>query len=438
MKKKIIFILFALLTTMLILTLSVSASSTCTHEGKTYTSIKYADYTQNGVAEFVCPSCSVTSEVVSPLVVFKGYSTSSDFTGMCVGYSLNSKAFKIIKETGTNIEVGIVAASKALLGDNMPLDSETAEPYDLSSYNAEVIKAKLDDVSFTAADMKIDGFDGTNLYAQLYLSAYVFDENGVKYILSNSQSDSISAITCLEATGNTEVTIANGYTFSLIKETKDADDRIKQMNNSASIYNKGSSASTLKLYGYSTIASGIVVGGGALGYDNAKNFLSHYLSNKGTQYTIDMDSFLNDEESNYFALNVRNKDINRALRAAEQLAIEGMSLNMNQCMEQVNHGLTGDWKYSVGSYFSRVNMNNLTVSEENGVKTYSATVKYTVTDFYNWDEGDGNKVFDLISPYQLAQLHRAGMAKEFLSVGEITYQITWTEGQTADQISGIK
>ena len=433
MKKKIIFVLFALLTTLLILTISVSADSACTHEGKSYTNINYTDYTQNGIAEFYCPSCSQTSETAAPLVTFKGYSTSNDATGMCVGYALNNKALEIIKTTGANIEVGLVAASKALLGDNMPLDSKTAEPYDLSGQNASVIKAKLDDVSFSSADMKIEGFGGANVYAQLYLGAYVFDGNSVKYIVGDNQSETPSAVTCVEATGMTEVTIANGYTFSLVKETKDADDRIKQMNNSASKYDKGTSASYLDLIKYQLAANGIVIGGSVAGYTNAKDFLSHYLNNKGTQYTINMSSFLQDSA----ALNVRNRDLNRALRAAEQLAIEGMSLNMNQCMEQVNHDLTGDWKYSVGSYFSRVNMSDLTVNEVDGVKTYSATIKYTVTDFYNWDEGDGNKVFGIISPWQLAQLHRAGKAREFLSVGTISYEITWTEGQTVDQIAGL-
>ncbi len=437
MKKKIILVLFALLTSLFILTISASASDECAHNEKIYTNIEYTDYTQNGTAEFYCPSCSATSETVDPLVIFKGYSTSNDATGMCVGYTLNNKALEIIKATGANIEVGLVAASKALLGDNMPLNSKTAEPYDLSSYNASVIKAVLDDFSFSSADMKLEGFGGANIYAQLYLGAYVFDGNSVKYVIGNSQSETPSAVTCVEATGNTEVTIANGYTFSLVKETEDAPDRIKQMNNSASKYNKGTSASSWDLTKYKLAASGIVIGGSVAGYTNAKDFLSHYLDNKGTQYTINMSSFLNDADSNYYALNVRNNDINRALRAAEQLAIEGMSLNMNQCMEQVNHGLTGDWKYSVGSYFSRVNMSNLTVNDVNGVKTYSATVKYTVIDFYNWDEADGNKVFGVISPWQLAQLHRAGKAKEFLSVGEITYQITWTEGQTVDQIAGL-
>lgn len=433
MKKKIIFVLFALLTTLLILTISVSADSVCTHEGKSYTNIKYTDYTQNGVAEFYCPSCSITSETVAPLVTFKGYSTSADVTDMCVGYNLNKEAFEIIKKTGASIEVGLVAASKALLGDKMPLDSKTAEPYDLSSQNASVIKAVLNDMSCLSADMKIAGFDGASVYAQLYLGAYVFDGNSVKYIVGDNQSETPSTVTCVEATGNTEVTIANGYTFSLVKETKDADDRIKQMNNSASKYNKGTSASYWDLIKYQLAANGIVIGGSVAGYTNAKDFLSHYLNNKGTQYTINMSSFLQDSA----ALNVRNRDLNRALRAAEQLAIEGMSLNMNQCMEQVNHDLSGDWKYSVGSYFSRVNMSELTVNEVDGVKTYSATVKYTVTDFYNWDEGDGNKVFGIISPWQLAQLHRAGMAREFLSVGTISYEITWTEGQTVDQIAGL-
>lgn len=432
MKNKVLVILFALLTTLFILTLSINASDACNHESKEVLSVEYTDYAQKGKIKFECPGCDVTEKEIKPLLTLKGYSISNDGGSLCTGYTINSEALSEITKLNGNFEIGMVAAAKSFLGDKMPLDSKTGEPVDLSQYGASVIKANITNGNYATVDLRLNGFKDASYYEQLYLGAYVFDGEAVKYIQGEKQAEDIFSICYLEATGKTETTI-DGYTFSLIKETKDADDRIKQMNNSKAKYKAGTSASSWDLFKYQAAANAIVVGGSVAGYENAKNFLSHYLNNTGKQYTIDLNSFFKDSD----ALNVRNKDINRALRAAEELAIENATVNVNQCMEQVNHNLTGDWKYSLGSYFSRINMGNVTVTEENGTKIYSATLKYTVTDFYNWDEADGNKVFGLISPWQLAQLHRAGRAQEFLSVGEISYEITWTEGQTVDQISGI-
>ena len=99
---------------------------------------------------------------------------------------------------------------------------------------------------------------------------------------------------------------------------------------------------------------------------------------------------------------------------------------------------TNNWQYSLGSYFDDVDVINLTVTEVDGVKVYSADIKYIVTDFYNWDTNDYNKFKDLISPHQLHELHKAGKAREFMSYGEITYSnITWTEGQLVTEIAGL-
>ncbi len=432
MKNKILIILFAILTSLFILTLSINASDTCNHESKEIIAVEYTDYTQNGVIKFVCPSCQATEEAVKPLIKLNGYSVSNDGASLCTGYTVNNRVLNELSKLNKSFDIGLVAGAKALLGDKMPLDSKTAEPIDLSEYGASVIKASVSNGNYSTVDIKVNGFNETSFYAQLYLGAYMYDGNEVKYIQGNSQNSTLAPLCYIEATGKTEATI-DGYTFSLVKETEDSADRIKQMNNSSAKYNKGTSASNWDLLKYRGAATAIVIGGSVIGYTQAKSFLSHYLSNTGEQYTIDLNAFFKDS----YALSTRNKDINRALRAAEELAIENVKVSLNQSMEQVNHGLTGDWKYSLGSYFSRINMSDLTVTEINGVKTYSATLKYTVTDFYNWDEADGNKVFDLISPWQLAQLHRAGQAREFLSVGEISYDITWTEGQTVDQISGL-
>ena len=105
--------------------------------------------------------------------------------------------------------------------------------------------------------------------------------------------------------------------------------------------------------------------------------------------------------------------------------------------EIVNHfGGTEDWYLAVGSYFTCIEMHNVTVKvNADGTKTYSAQLKYTVADFYNWNENSWSTIPIVdVSQRDLHQLHRVGQAKEFLSVGEKEYVISWTKGQTAEQI----
>ena len=434
MKNKTLLVLLSILTLVFALAISANASTTCTHENKNVTAVEYTDYAQNGKLKFVCDNCDVTEMELEPLIIANGYSISDDGTGLCAGYTVNNKALTEIMKLNDKFELGLVAGSKSLLGDKMPLDSKTATPVDLSQYGARVIKATISNENCSSVDIKLIGFDGGKYYSQLYLSAFAFDGEAVKYVQGEKQAESLSPLCYLEATGETEVKI-DGYSYSLIKDTKDADNRLLQMDYSKSTYNKGSSMASWKILVVQGEAYAIVAGGAMLEYTNAAKFLSHYLGNSGLQYNLDLVEFFKDGN----ALKVRNKDINRALRAGEKLAIEGASVNVNQTMEQVNHDLSGDWYYSLGSYFSRINMSNLTVTEVDGVKTYSATLKYTVTDYYNWNEGSTNGFLNGSGPsqYQLYQLHRAGKAQEFLTVGEISYEITWTEGQTVDQISGL-
>jgi hypothetical protein len=170
----------------------------------------------------------------------------------------------------------------------------------------------------------------------------------------------------------------------------------------------------------------------------ASALMSHYLKNTGETYNIDVAGFLADDTG---ALASRNKAINNALRASEALAQSGKTLTINQLAE--GHPMQGslatqNWQYAIGSYFDDVDVINLTVTEIDGVKTYSADIKYIVTDFYNWDTNDYNEFKGIVSPHDLHELHKAGIAKEFMSYGEITYSsITWTEGQTVDQIVGL-
>lgn len=428
MKNKILVVLFTILTLLFILAVSINASDVCAHENKRVTSVEYTDYTQNGIMKFVCPSCTVTEITVSPLVNLNGYSVPTNDSELCVGYTINREAANELKKLNKEFDYGIVVAAKSSLGNNMPLDSVTSEPF-----SEKCIKLSLLGITTDAVDFRLTDFDASTIIEPLYFTAYAYDGNQVKYVSAKTEATPTEVVQAVVQ--RSEDVVVEGYSFSMIKETADAPHRVGQMESSQAAYKSGSKMKPLELLIVQGEAYVIVGGGAAMGYTNAASFLSHYLGNTGKQYNLDLTEFFKDS----VALNVRNKDINRALRAAEMLAVENMKINVNQCMEQVNNVLSGDWYYSLGGYFSRINMSDVTVTTQNDVKTYSATLKYTVIDFYNWDESKTAGFLNGSGPsqYQLYQLHKAGKAREFLTVGEISYQITWTEGQTVNQIAGL-
>ena len=282
------------------------------------------------------------------------------------------------------------------------------------------------------------------------MSLFVAESTGVKYIgeeTTDEGPESISYNDVILGKPATpavppvvEVTIG-GMTYSVNGVTEQAWDRIKQQNNSNADYNTGSSLSSSQLTGITgvkTKAQMIAAGGSLINMPMASALMNHYLKNTGETYNIDVASFLKDDSG---ALKSRNNAINNALRASELLARKNKKITVNQLAE--GHPMQGslatqNWQYAIGSYFDDVDIINLTVTEVNGIKTYSADIKYIVTDYYNWDTNDYNKFKGIVSPHDLHELHKAGIAREFLSYGEITYTgITWTEGQTVDQIAGL-
>jgi hypothetical protein len=205
---------------------------------------------------------------------------------------------------------------------------------------------------------------------------------------------------------------------------------MKQMAWSNTIYGKGvaSGYDANKLKSIKSSASLIAMGGSIVNYKNASAFMSHYLENTGEDYIIDMKSFLSDEN----ALYTRDAELNKALRACEELAIKGEEINVYQKEELVHHNLQGDWHYAIGSYFTSIEITNLTTTG----RVYTATFTYKITDFYNWDEAKTGNFIDgfNLSEKDFAQLHREGLAKHFLSKGEITYTVSWAQGQTVSEI----
>ena len=180
-----------------------------------------------------------------------------------------------------------------------------------------------------------------------------------------------------------------------------------------------------------TAAELISIGGTVFNFPNASLMLSHFLSGSGKNYTLDLDIFFKDK----IAISNRNSDLNNALYACEVLANQAQSLSFNQAIEGLHHNLTDDFWYAMGSYFTRIEITDLTLSyNRRGEKVFSATFKYIVEDYYNFDERNTNDLFPSLSPSELHELHKAGLSREFLTHGEKIYNLTWTKGQRAEDL----
>lgn len=444
MKNKILFVIFAMLTLLFVFALSISAADVCAHENKRVTAIEYADFAQKGTMRFTCPSCAVTEKTVEPLFKLNGYSVPTKDSELCVGYTVNSEIAKELKKLNKDFDFGLVVAAKSGLGGEMPLNNATAEPF-----SEKCIKLSLLGITTDAVDFRLTDFDISTILEPLYFTAYSYDGNQVKYISTKTQDTPIEVAQALIQ--RSEDFVINRHSFSVFKpESTIAGDRQKQMNASKADYNTTPTNTPEELQatinGTKTITNWFT----ALAYPNGSSYMKHFLGASGKDYIIsNMTSSGSGFFNNSYTKEHRTIRITEAMRAAEALAVEGGKINVYQEVEQVNAfpndtvAKLNDWRVSVGSYFTCINMYDVTVTTgANGVKTYSAKVEYNVADFYNWDSGPNHDYEQfgglLPSANDLHQLHVAGLAQEFVSRGTVTYNITWTEGQNADQISGIK
>ena len=382
-----------------------------------------------------------------PIFNYLGYSTCEMEDSIAVGYTANIDALaEYEKRIGAPLKYGLVITLKEILGGKLPLDN-SGNPVDGNDkIYVMTFEEKFTRISASFREIPADKFD-----THLIMTLFVVDpENGVCYIGEESTQEGPESISLNDAKNEngatpavpkpTEVTIGN-MTYAIDAVTEEPYDRVKQQNASNGDYNTGSSLSSSQLtgfFGVKTMAQLIAAGGSVIDMPMASTLMSHYLKNTGANYNLDVAKFISEDSG---ALACRNTAINNALRAAEALARKGKTITIGQLTE--GHPMqwelaTDNYRYALGSYFDDVDVINLTVTEVNGVKTYSADIKYIVIDFYNWDTNDYNDFKGIVSPHELHELHKAGIAREFLTYGEVTYKsITWTEGQTVAEIAGL-
>lgn len=216
--------------------------------------------------------------------------------------------------------------------------------------------------------------------------------------------------------------------FTTLHKTIASADRLKQMDYSASVFNTGSLYTPDELK--STRIQAKIIASNFM-FPNASDMMEHYLEGKGESYELDIDDFLEDKT----ARENMYKDVDEALRAAENMAVRGEKITIYRTEENIHHNLTGDWKYSVGSYFTSVELYDIEEKSMFGATYYTAKLKYVVQDFYNWDANDTNDVsITTVSPADLHQLHVNGEAQEFLTYGEEEYEIRWVKGVDASTV----
>lgn len=423
MKKRIVLFLTFLALGLCLLTIFASADSI------------YDDFTKPG------------KNGEDPIFRYLGYSTREGGDSIGIGYTVDVDALTAYEQkTNQALKYGMVITLKDILGGVLPLDKNGAPTIDNDKVVIASFENKFARISVSFKEIPAENFD-----THIIMSLYVVDpENGVAYIGEETAYDGPESISLSDALNGksatpavphiTEIKIGN-ITYAVDAVTEEAWDRVKQQNASKGDYKVGSSLSSSQLTGFFGVKSKaelIAAGGSLINMPMASDLMKHYLKNTGATYNLDVNKFMKEDSG---ALACRNTAINNALRAAEVLARKGKTITIGQLTE--GHPMQGqlatdNYRYALGSYFDDVDVINLTVTEVNGVKTYSADIRYIVIDFYNWDTNDYNKFKKIVSPHDLHELHKAGIAREFLTYGETTYQnITWTEGQTVDQIAGL-
>ena len=191
----------------------------------------------------------------------------------------------------------------------------------------------------------------------------------------------------------------------------------------------------------------------------AAEMMKHYIDGEGANY--DFTATVPELLTSTKIKGAQSVTISAAMTAAENLVKSGQSgVTINQTKALQFSSLKpadGSAYYALGNFNAVADLSNV---QRDG-DTLSATVTFRIVDFYNWSPDDTTPLFadvlkELTDNYRsmvgkivdmgtmetfcqkdLAQLHSAGWAKNYLASGTVTYNVTWTAGQSFDQATVV-
>ncbi len=374
-----------------------------------------------GTIDLECKKCGTRhSQELYQLIESLGYSIGSSVIG--TSYYIHGDIIKAIMDfNDSKIYIGTIIATKEQLNGKLPLNSKG------DIVNNSIILFNYNGIGLDVIDSYVSQIEEKHINIEFLFCAYMIIGDNTYYIQPDgikTTYDELEFVRYNDFVGETEE--LNGFCNV---QAEPSADRLKQQENSTNDYNTENLSQNI-IDDIIKRANLIITGGKVLACENASRLLSHFLGGSGNNYNFNIDEFMKDE----IALSNRNFDIDKALRVCEAIARCGKTYETYQAKESLFHNLSGDYKYALGSYFSYIEITDISVHLRNGKEVYSAKLKYSVTDFYNWDQNDTNKFLGFVSPSELHSLHKAGVAKEFLTYGEKVYDISWIQGQCTKDI----
>lgn len=145
-------------------------------------------------------------------------------------------------------------------------------------------------------------------------------------------------------------------------------------------------------------------------YPLASDMLLHFLENTGNTYTLSSDNIKSSQEIEATV----EQMYDRLNNAFNDLAVDGITViyGSSTVMDYDGSNNTTDWKLAV----NKCEIWGKVIADGTSSKQ---TVIY-VRDFYDWEAGGMDKIFDIAADI-LNQCHYAGLAKDYLVIGSANY-----------------
>ena len=220
-------------------------------------------------------------------------------------------------------------------------------------------------------------------------------------------------------------------------------ERLNKMQQSEDEYNNWPASAESRYYGYTLedrrealekIRERALLtcdGGDILNMPDAANALRCFLVGPGADYIINVGRLC--EESSKVG-ELRKEMVNQLLLSSEKIVPVGITKTIYNT--QIFNCVINDnsnWHNTLHSCECRI---KATVTRSSN-SSFTATVKFGVIDFYDWEKTDTSMGNKPVSPRDLWELHHGGFAKNFRCIGDCTLTVCWNVGQRWDSGASI-